>query len=340
MANISLEGKEALQDTFIGLWRFKDSKIEGLSILKSAEECEDVQSFSFRGEVKDILDNLLLVDKEKLKNLIGDKNVGGIRLFSKLGAANAIVSIEDPGQPESLTVLVKVIDVENKEYDHMIGDRYRILTSLLTKTNLRLIDTITLGIPHFSLEKQEGRKTGLDLCIPICKNTDNNTIEVISYMHEKNIGTIKTIKHVAPQSIRPISNSVKSTLYETALVIGTEKLSETFGLPVGSILTGFEFEEYSPNDSLKVKSIGTGIAIDYEDFLNSELALVEDLFNHVSYGVQSGLDKEKFEDIFFNRELPLSLRLFNEANSVARINSGRIDSEEARRIQAIIDSMA
>ena len=343
MANISLQGKEDLRYTFMELWKYKDSTIESLSILQYAEKCEDVRSFSFRGEVEDILNSLLLVDGEKLKNIIGDKeDIRNIRLFERLSAARAIVSIEKPERPESQTVVVEVFDVGDKEYDHLIGDRFRIPTSLLTDTNMRLPDTITLGAPYFSLEHPESRKTGLDVCIPINKNVDNDTVEVVSYVHEKNIGVVKTIKHVAPRDIRPIGDSVKSTLNDTALIIGTEKLSEVFGMPIGSILIGFEFEEYIPNEPLKVRSIGTGTAIDYEDFLNSELALTNELFDYIEYGMLPSSDKEKkFEDIFFNRELPLSLRLFNNTNrSATDAGPGHIDSDEARRIQAIIDSMA
>lgn len=343
MANISLESKEDLRYTFMELWKYKDSTIETLSILQYAEKCEDVQSFSFRGEVEDILNSLLLVDGEKLKSIIGDKHVRNIRLFERLSAARAIVSIEKPERPESQTVIVEVFNVEDKEYDHLIGDRFRVPTSLLTDTNMRLLDTITLGTPYFSLEHPESRKTGLEVCIPINKNVDNDTVEVVSYMHEKNIGTIKTIKHVPPRDIRPIGDSVKSALSETALVIGTEKLSKAFGLPIGSILIGFKLEEFdldnNPNNSLKIKSIGTDVVIDYEDFLDSELAIIEDIFDHVIYGLRPALGKEKFEDIFFNEELPLSLRLFNKERA-ANTNPGYINSEEARRIQAILDSMA
>lgn len=341
MVNITMQGREDLRYTFLELWQHKDSTIEACSILKSAENCKNVQEFSFRGDVTDMLDNLLLVDKDKLKDIIGGREgIRGIRLFSRLCGIGALVVIKETEQPESQAVLIEIVDVQDREHDNLIGDNYRIPVALLTKTNLQLVDTIDLGVPYFEMADADigDRKIGLTVCIPIRLNAENNTVEVISYSNEKFIGTSKVVKEVAPRKIRPISKTIKRTLRETAIFIDTEKLSQTFNLPQGSLLTGFEFEEFDlENDkSIKIKSIGTNVSMEYEDFLDCTILDIVDISGHVAFGARPRLQVAKLNEEFFNESLTISQRLFNQGNTEAL---PLINSEEANQVQEILNRM-
>jgi len=341
MVNITMQGKEDLRYTFVELWKYKDSTIETCSILKSAENCKNVQEFSFRGEVAGMLDSLLLVDTEKLKGIIGDREIRGIRLFERLCDVGALVVIKEVERPESQTVLIEVVDVKDREHDHVIGDNYRVPAALLTNTDLQLIDTIDLGVPYFEMADADigDRKIGLTVCVPIRRNIENGTVEVISYYNEKFIGTNKVIKEVAPRKIRPIGETIKRVLRETAIFIDTEELSTTFSLPQGSLLTGFEFEKFDlENDkSIKIKSIGTNVSMEYEDFLDCTILAIEDISGHAAFGTTPRLQVAELNEEFFDESLTISQRLFNQGSAEAL---PLINSEEANRVQEILSRMA
>lgn len=333
-------------DSFRELWASKKTKsIQNLSMIKVAQDCKDVENFSFRGEVHFEGINLLMIDPEKLREIVGEHNIVASRTIYRLLEAGAAVQIEDEETPGSSTVLVQIVQVLEKESNYLVGERSRVPLSVLTESTINPTDWVSLGKIHLIKDESDTFdpiKYGLKICVPISKNREEGLIEVISYVSSSKEGVQVKREYVIPTKMRQLDNSIKHLLESTSLVIDSERLSKLFALPKGAIVTGFKIQEPDEEnieEPLKVISIPTGAVLSYEEFLTLKIGRIQSIFDHAPSDARTNIQNYRIDDAaYFNETLTLSERVFGEGPSTTSRGAGLINSRESQEIQDILVS--
>lgn len=333
-------------DSFRELWASKKTKsIQNLSMIKVAQDCKDVENFSFRGEINFDRVNLLMIDPEKLKEVVGEHSVVASRSIYRLLETGAAVRIEDEETPGSSTVLVQIVQVLEKKSSCLVGELSRVPLSILTESTINLTDCINLGKIYLIKDESDifdTIKYGLKICVPIGKNREEGLIEVISYVSSSKEGVQVKREYVIPTKMRQLDNPIKHLLESTSLVIDSERLSKLFALPKGAIVTGFKIQEpdeENMEEPLKVISIPTGVVLSYEEFLTSKIGRIQSIFDRAPSDARTNLQNYRIDDAaYFNETLPLSERVFGEGSSTILRGAGLIDSDESQEIQDILIS--
>mgnify|MGYP001182211606 CR=1 FL=1 len=338
--------KQDIMDSFRELWASKKAKsVQNLSIIKVAQDCKDVENFSFRGEVDFEGINLLMVDPEKLREIVGEHNIVASRPIYRLLEAGAAVRIEDEETPGSSTVLVQIVQVLEKESSHLVGEHSRVPLSVLTESTINPTDWVNLGKIHLIKDESDifdAIKYGLKICIPISKNKEEGLIEVISYVSSSKEGVQVKREYVRPTKMRQLGDSIKHILGSTSLLIDSERLSKLFALPKGAIVTGLKIQEPDEEnieEPLKVISVPTGVVLSYEEFLTLKIGTIQPIFNHAPSDTERNIQSHRIHDAtYFNETLTLSERVFGERSSTTSGDARIIDSRESREIQEILIS--
>lgn len=340
--------QQDIMDSFRELWvsrKTETKSIESLSAMKAAQDCKDIKDFSFRGEIHFKGNNLLMIDPEKAKEIVGENNLGAYRHLYQLLEAGAAVQIEDEQTPASPTVLVQIVEVLEEDSNYLVGELARIPLSILTESTINPTDWVNLGKIHLikkGSDMLDAVKYGLKICVPISKNKEEGLVEVISYVSSSREGVQIKREYVKPTKMRQLGDSIKHILEATSLTINSERLSKLFALPKGAIVTGFKIQEPDEEnieEPLKVISVPTGVVLTYEEFLTLEIGQIQPIFSHVASDARTNIQNYRIGDAaYFNETLTLSERVFGEEASTTSGGARLINSRESQEIQEILTS--